>query len=80
MEVWSSGALESCGRRGREVWNSGAREARSGRVDVEEWELGSSGVALQAYRRGGVERSAALEACCACRDVEEAQRYGALEL
>ena len=69
VEVWSSGALEACRRRGLEVWSSGAREARSGRVGVC-LELGSSGVVLQACRRGG-RSSGALEACYTCRDVEE---------
>ena len=44
-------------------------------------ELGSSGDVLQACRRGGIEvrRCGALEACCACRDVWEAERHGARE-
>jgi len=38
---------------------------RCRRVDVDILEIGSSG---------------ALEACCACTDVEEAQRFGAVEM
>src|SRR6266480_1428039 len=65
-----TGARESCCTRADvEVWSSGAREARSGRVGVC-LELGSSGVVLQACRRGG-RSSGALEACYTCRDVEE---------
>ena len=46
---------------------------------VEVWRPGG---VLQACRRGDVEvcRSGAREACCMCRDVEEAQRFGAVEM
>ena len=60
----SPGALEArCRRRDVEVFASRAREVRCRRVDVEIVE---------------VSRCGALEACRRCRDVEEAQRYGAL--
>jgi len=71
-EVWSFEALEV--PYGRETWRYGAREARSGRVGVEESELGGSGVVLQECRRGG-RSSGALEARC-----KQTWRHGDREL
>ena len=62
VEVWSSGALVACGRRGgvrqarrrgsREVWSPEVLEANCWSVDVDVWRYG------------------VLEACCRCADVE----------
>ena len=65
IEVWRSGALEACCRcRDVEEFASRALAMRCRRVDVEMtkgMELGSSGDALQACRRGDVERYGARE-------------------
>ena len=49
-------------------------------VEEEAQRYRSSGDALQACGRGDAEASSTLEACYACSDVEETQRFGALEM
>ena len=82
MELWrSGGSLQACRCGDVEVWRSGALEACCGFRDVQEeaQRYRSSGDALQAlsYKRYG---DLKLWRRGARSDVEEAQRFGALEM
>ena len=69
-------ALRLCLKR-LELWKRAARVAmwrRHRGIEVR-----SSGDAMQELRLC-LKRPGALEACCACSDVEEALRFGALEM
>jgi len=80
VETWRYGGLEACSGPG-DVEEFASRDLELGRLAAGvgtcrslSQELWGSGGAQQACRRGGVclFASRALEACCRCRDVEEA--------
>ena len=74
QEVWGSGdASQACRI---EVWSCAAGV---GTWRCSPQEIGSSAGALQALPLC-LKRFGALEACCTCSDVEEAQRFGPLEM
>jgi len=81
QEIWSSGGMLRAWRRGGDcLKRSGAREACCGPGDVEARrgvEVWISGALEVRCRRVDAR---ALEACCRCRDVEEAGRYEGLEM